>query len=136
MAKVFIGQLGGGPASAGSRMMYETPYATVHKDPINQKRNPQNDAINGNELQSLLLHFSFVLCDSFICAPGNMKIHENKLSRHLFSLFLNCPSNFLSSPLPSQLFCIFDYFDVNVKSIFISLFSYLDVAGAFTGAGE
>jgi hypothetical protein len=32
---------GGGPASAGSRMMYETPYATVHKDPINQKEIPK-----------------------------------------------------------------------------------------------
>lgn len=35
-------------------MMYETPYATVHKDPINQTTYHQNDAINGNELQSLL----------------------------------------------------------------------------------
>jgi hypothetical protein len=32
---------GGGPASAGCWMMYETPYATVRKDPINQKEIPK-----------------------------------------------------------------------------------------------
>lgn len=72
-----------GPASAGSRMMYESPYATVRKDPIDHKKKFPPKRCHQQKWVAISSSSSSFLSllssrDSFIRAPGKHMKHTWK----------------------------------------------------------